>query len=102
MKKDDWQSAYEFYKRAKELYEEQGNTAMQMKAYHSLADVSYKVRIKEHTALPFIPYPFEKFPRATYFFGFDSFHKSKFLYSDQCNSVKPEFEYVLKPKGFEN
>ena len=55
MKKDDWQSAYEFYKRAKELYEEQGNTAMQMKAYHSLADVSYKVRIKEHTALPFTP-----------------------------------------------
>ena len=55
MKKDDWQSAYEFYKRAKELYEEQGNMAMQMKVYHCLADPSYKVRINEYTALPFIP-----------------------------------------------
>ena len=75
MKKDDWLSAYEFYKRAKELYEEQGNTAMQMKAYCSMADVLFKVRLKEHTLLPYT----HELPNALYFFHFRSFQLSKFL-----------------------
>ena len=45
MKKNEWEAAHEFYMKARYLYEKQGNKAMEMKAYHSLSDVLYKVRV---------------------------------------------------------